>query len=326
MVFVLNACIVTVSNLLVRRDFELAALDAEHICEDNNNTGNTCVQEKVFPKRCFSSCPFIVSHGSLTESLDGLGFSFPETLFKSVAEFVKVNPNEIVTLYLISSHGNKLPSSNDILQRMNSSGLLKYVWNSDPQQPFTQYPLLGEMRKAKKTVFIASAWGPDSISSHFNATGIQNPGEHCEAGTPCMEGWDAITFDNLDPAKIVLNGSPSNKSIFLVENLSSRRGRDPSNAKYWPLPHELEDFPFQAGGNPVQASQAANYSHIVALEKAWRGKLEPFGLLPSVILVDFFNTTTPVEGKVSRSLLPNPNDGLIQAVKDINAQRARELL
>ena len=49
--------------------------------------------------------------------------------------------------------------------------------------------------------------------------------------------------------------------------------------------------------------------------------LKPHGRWPNWILVDFFNTTTPEPGVPSRALLPNPADGLIRAVADINAQR-----
>ena len=46
----------------------------------------------------------------------------------------------------------------------------------------------------------------------------------------------------------------------------------------------------------------------------------PSGRRPNWILVDFFNTTTP-SGKPSRTLQPNPDEGLIRAVYRINAAR-----
>jgi hypothetical protein len=41
------------------------------------------------------------------------------------------------------------------------------------------------------------------------------------------------------------------------------------------------------------------------------------------MMVDFFNTTTPKRGVPSRTLLPNPRDGLVRAVREINAMRRR---
>jgi hypothetical protein len=56
--------------------------------------------------RCFSGCPFIVSHGTVQQSI-GLvqGYTFPEALFAAVADFVAERPNEIITLLLLASHG-----------------------------------------------------------------------------------------------------------------------------------------------------------------------------------------------------------------------------
>ena len=110
-----------------------------------------------------------------------------------------------------------------------------------------------------------------------------------------MEGWDAVSFFQQDPARAVLGGgaAPPSGSLFAIENLSSRRGRADDSAKYWPLPNELADAPFQAGGNPAQAALAADYGHVVALEAAWAALLAPHGLLPGAVLVDFCESGNP---------------------------------
>jgi hypothetical protein len=137
--------------------------------------------------------------------------------------------------------------------------------------------------------------------------------------------WDAVSFFQQDPSRAILGRNPPQKgSVFSIENLSSRRGRDSHSAKYWPLPNEARDAPFQAGGNPAQAALAAGYTHVRSLEAAWARLLAPFDLRPNWILVDFFNTTTPRAGVPSRTLLPNPDEGLIRAVADINADRCMQ--
>eukprot|EP00948_MAST-09A_sp_MAST-9A-sp1_P000332 g332.t1 len=319
-------------------DFEIAALVGTNwTCKDeipvveNFQEEDSCTEHYHLNGRCFTQCPFIVSHGTLEQSVGlGLGYTFPETLFTSIAAWVKENPQEIVTLYLLVTHGNSAPSSESIVQRMNSTGLLENVWNPDPNQAFQGFPTLGEMRRANKTVLISGRWGPRFRGSHANATDIKNPGETCQEGTPCMEGWDTVTFDQLSPSRAVLGSTKptpeeAETTVFAIENLSSRRGRDDHNAKYWPLPHLSDDLPYQFGGNPSQASKAANYSHVTALESRWAELLEPYGFRPTWILVDFFNTTTPDGGKTSsRTLLHNPEEGLIQAVNDINRNRINE--
>jgi hypothetical protein len=211
---------------------------------------------------------------------------------------------------------------------MNFTGLLPFVWNADPDAAFSRFPTLGEMRAARRTVLIASAygygWGPTIASSHVNGSQIAGADSRCVDDTPCMEGWDAVTFSNLDPTNAILGKSPphgNSTTLFVLENLSSRRGRADDSAAYWPLPNELVDVPFQAGGNPAQASLAASYDHVRALEARWAALLAPYQAAVNWILVDFFNTTTPVPGRPSRTLLPNPDDGLVRAVRDINAAR-----
>ena len=214
---------------------------------------------------------------------------------------------------------------------MNSTGLLAHVWNDDPSAAFTRYPTLGEMRAAGRTVLVASAygygWGPTIASSHVNASGTSGVVGRCVDDTPCLEGWDAVTFANLDSSNAVLSKAPprgNSTTLFALENLSSRRGRGNLSADYWPLPNELVDAPFQAGGNPAQACLAASYAHVRALEAKWAALLKPYAAVVNWILVDFFNTTTPVAGHPSRTLLPNPDDGLVRAVRDINAARDAE--
>lgn len=274
---------------------------------------------------------FVVSHGSLDQSIgDHLGYTYPEILFKSVAAFVKENPQEIVTIMLIATHGNSFPATSDVTRRMNATGLLKHVWNPDPDAPFVVFPTLGEMRSAGRTVLLVNGyghWGPQFHGSHCNSSDIVGADGVCAGGVPCMEGWDAVSFSQLDPDRAVLakntprgNGRNST-AVFAIENLSSRRGRDSHSSKYWPLPNELTDVPFQAGGNPAQAAMAANYTHVRSLEAAWATLLKPFGIQPNWILVDFFNTTTPKQGVPSRTLVSNPEEGLVRAVQDINTER-----
>ena len=309
-------------------DFEMASLPAKWRCDTPNN-GTRCSEHVTLSGRCFSDCPFIVSHGTVQQSIGLLqGYTFPEDLFTSVGAFVAAHPEEIVTLLLIASHGNSPPSKADLTARMNASGLLPFVWNADPTVAFSRYPTLGEMRAANRTVLVASAygygWGPTIASSHVNSSDIAGATGRCAGGVPCMEGWDAITFEQLDPARAILSSAPpvgGSSTLFALENLSSRRGRSNTSAAYWPLPNELTDAPFQAGGNPAQASLAASYSHVRALEARWATLLAPYNASVNWILVDFFNTTTPVAGHPSRTLLPNPSDGLVRAVRDINAAR-----
>jgi hypothetical protein len=316
-------------------DLEVAKISGKWQCNNTASTSCTpdsrCVQHKsLLSSDCFSCCPFIVSHGSVQESVgDEMGFTYPEDIFTEVAAFLKENPAEIVTLLLLASHGNDSPNPQDVIGRLNSTGLLPHVWNSNTTVPFAGFPTLGEMRAANRTVMIASAYSklwPDSpgfTGSHVNSSDVEDPGEKCIDGTPCMEGWDAVSFFQLDASRAILSSStaPSNSSLFYIENLSSRRGRGDKSADYSKLPNELKDFPFQAGGNPAQAVLAADYAHVVALEASWAHLLSPFGIVPNVVLVDFFNTSTPKSGVPSRALLPNPNEGLIKAVAAINAKR-----
>lgn len=114
-----------------------------------------------------------------------------------------------------------------------------------------------------------------------------------------------------------------------------RRSLPPSRPhRYWPLPNKRADFPYQAGGNPAQAALAAEYAHVRALEARWAELLNGTSSsadasgdassrvpVPNWILVDFFNTTTPEPDVPSRTLLPNPSEGLIAAVRDVNLER-----
>ena len=61
-----------------------------------------------------------------------MGYTFPEKLFASVAEFVAANPLEVVTLVLLGTHGNAFPSEEAVVERLNSTGLLQFVYNFDP--------------------------------------------------------------------------------------------------------------------------------------------------------------------------------------------------
>ena len=319
-------------------DFEVAAIEGSFACSNGSSSPCAnpprCVHTRTLSKNCFSCCPFIVSHGSVAESAGAapLGFTYPEDLFTDVATFARENPSEVLTLLLIATHGNSAPSAAAITARLNSTGLLPFVWNFAPSPALTRFPTLKEMRDSGRTVMLVydtSIWpsSPGFAGSHVSSADITSPGETCAGGVPCMEGWDAVSFFQQAPSRAVLGsgGRPSNTSLFVIENLSSRRGRADDSAKYWPLPNELKDAPFQAGGNPAQGALAANYSHIVALEAAWTALLSQSddgpSMLPSAVLVDFFNTTTPVPGIPSRTLLPNPEDGLVRAVRDINARR-----
>lgn len=316
-------------------DLEIAALTSEWTCPPTNDTAaavraslTECKEEYDLHGRCFRGCPFIVSHGNLKESIGaGLGYSYPETLFESIAAWVKENPGEIVTVALIVTHGNTSPRGSAIAERMQSAGLLQSIWNPNPSQPLSRFPTLGEMRTANRTVLVVGpdGWGPPWTVSHVNATGVEAAEETCVDATPCMEGWDSITVAELEPQNAVLSVGqclpPDTPQLFAITHLSSRRGRDERSAKYWPLPNIAHDEPFLAGGNPAQAALAANYSFIRAVAARWEAMLKPCQKLPNWILVDFFNTTTPSHGKASRSLLPNPNEGLVAAVAAVNAQR-----
>jgi len=306
-------------------DLEVAAITGTTWDCNSSQTDQLCNEVVHLSGRCFTDCPFLISHGSVQQSVGELmGYTYPETVFTSIAEWVKQpqNAEEIITILMIATHGNPQPTTAAVLDRMNATGLLPHVWN--PTEQFTHFPTLGEMRSAGRTVMIATGygwgWGPSFVGSSTDSTGIEGAGD-------TMEGWDSITFDQLAPDRARLRGDPSfNGSVMVIENLSSRRGRSASSAKYWPLPNELADFPFQAGGNPAQAVLAANYTHVLALETEWAALLKPFGVQPNWVLVDFFNTSTPVRGAPSRTLLPNEDDGLVRAVRDINIERRKKLL
>ena len=269
-------------------DFEVAKVKgSEWECSSKEKAAtNSCNEHWTIKGRCFSDCPFIVSHGSLQQSIgDLLGYTFPEALFQSVREFVDERPLEVVTVLLIATHGNSAPDSADVVDRMNSTGLLKHVWNDDPTEPFTAFPTVGEMRDAGKTVLVSSSWGwgPGMRSSMVNSTGIKGAYAKCgpSGETPCMEGWDAVSFFQQAPERAVLSYPPppaNDTKLFAIENLSSRRGRDDHSYSYSRLPNELTDFPFQAGGNPAQGGLAADRDHVLALESAWKKKLSESGI------------------------------------------------
>ena len=94
----------------------------------------------------------------------------------------------------MATHGNLQPSTESVLARMNSSGLLPYVWN--PTEEFEEFPTLGEMRAKNKTIMIVTSddwgWGPSIVSSTTDSSGI-------EGASDTMEGWDSVTFDQLSP-------------------------------------------------------------------------------------------------------------------------------
>jgi hypothetical protein len=256
-------------------DLEIAAIEGNYSCPGalqrhcDDHTSPRCQHTPTHGGRhCFSCCPFIVSHGSVQQSVgDTLGYTYPEDVFTQVAQFAAANPSEVVALMLITSHGNHWPERAAILARLNSTGLLPLLWNTQPEPALTRFPTLGEMRAAGRTVMLVgmtpSLWpsSPGVTSSHVNSSDISQPGETCLGDTPCMEGWDAVTFAQQAPDRAILARTgqtpPPKTSLFLIENLSSRRGRADTSAAYWPLPNELIDAPFQAGGNPAQAALAA---------------------------------------------------------------------
>eukprot|EP00945_MAST-04E_sp_MAST-4E-sp1_P004913 g4913.t1 len=315
-------------------DFEVASLESSGwICNKNffSNQSNSCKEHYTLHGRCFSNCPFIVSHGNLEESIGlGMGYTFPEKLFASVAEFVAANPLEVVTLVLLGTHGNAFPSEEAVVERLNSTGLLQFVYNFDPVTGkqvdlADNYPTLRAMRATKKTVLVVTNKGPDWHIAHSNASlisGSDTAGTcthpKTKVQTRCLELWDSITVGNLSPNQAVLDQSNIH-GLFAIPNLSSRRGRADNNTSYTRLPNIRHDFPFVAGGNPAQASAAANGSHIRQLEKRWAELLEPYGQVPNWILVDFFNTTTAGAPKESsRTLLPNTaeGEGLVDTVRE----------
>jgi hypothetical protein len=321
-----------------------------------------CTEHVGIHGRCFASCPFIVSHGSVDQSIGLLqGYTFPGPLFSSVAAFVRANPREIITIFMIATHGNSFPGTDAIVSRFNMSGLLPHIYNVHPTMEYNatfQFPTLGDMRKNNRTVLVI--WGgyrwnqnanyPAFTSSLFNATGFS--GAQTCIGTggrggggsgggqqqqpqqfPCNDGWDSVTFPNLSPTRAALSSAQkatpaSTPTVFVIENLSSRRGRANDSFAYNELPNEWNDLPFQFGGNPAQASLAANYDHIVLQENAFKRLIAGNGTSgikrPNWVLVDFFNTTNVgAPASSSRSLRPNPNDGLVRACHDITMERVK---
>jgi hypothetical protein len=228
-----------------------------------------------------------------------------------------------------------------------------------------RFPTLGEMRKANRTVLLlwdANYWTeeanyPKYIGNVLNAKGFEGADqctgvgqieegeeeEEEEKGStvastmfPCNSGWDSVTFANLSPSRAALSAnqvdaivSKTTPSIFAIENLSSRRGRNNTSFSYTSLPNELTDLPFQGGGNPAQAMLAADYDHIVALEKSYANLLEKYGNInynitqhANWMLVDFYNTTNQgAPASSSRTIVHNPNDGLLRACRDITEER-----
>eukprot|EP00939_MAST-03C_sp_MAST-3C-sp1_P004954 g4954.t1 len=301
-------------------------------CDDEGEeiNGDACVERWTLEGRCFSDCPFLITHGTIDEAVgEDLGYTFPESIFQDVADFVAERSDAIVTLLIFATHGNSMPDLSDVERRLNSTGLLDFVWNFDRTKPFNRYPTVGEMRASGRTVMLGAGWpGPQIASSHIAVPNVvSGPTEICMDGEPCLEGWDAVTFDQLTPDKAAVSNNPpmgaNSTRIFTIENLSSRRGRDENSTSYWPLPNALDDAPYLAGGNPSQAMRAAEYDHVVALVDRWSDLLESYGSQPGWILVDFFNTTTP-DGTSSRTLLSNDREGLIRAVEDINSRRISE--
>lgn len=287
--------------------------------------GGRCSQQRrdLFT-HCLQCCPFIVSHGGLDTSIGlSFGYTFPEDIFEPMAEWVRDNPREIVALYLLVTHGNRAPSFADVVSRMNSSGLLAHVWNPQPGA-LHRFPTLGEMRRANRTVLVVtSSWGPNVNSSYVNSSGmtLRDP-QNCVGDTPCMDGWDSASNFQQEARRAALRTDHLNRSdLFAIHRMASRRGRADNSDKYWPLPNIIGDFPFVFGGNPAQAERLNDCAHIRSLEARWSNLLAPFGMHPNWILVDFFNTSTPY-GHPSRTLLPNPHEGLTRAVSTINYERA----
>jgi hypothetical protein len=317
-------------------DFEVAKLDVKWVCNDTAviNASAGCTEHYTLHGRCFSNCPFIVSHGNLEESIGlGQGYTFPGLLFNSISKFVQHNPLEIVTIVLLNTHGNSFPASKALSGLLNTTGLLPFVYNFDStsgkQILPMDYPTLGTMRQEKQTVMLVTNEGPRWSIAHSNASSITGPTENCvdpatRTTTKCLELWDSITTNDLSPTKAVLDTSNVGGSLFAIPNLSSRRGRNNNVSSYKNFPNLAHDFPYMAGGNPAQACAAANFTHLRALEKRWSELLAPYNKVPNWILVDFFNTTNKGAPKESsRTLLPNTpeGEGLIRAVCDINRER-----
>lgn len=87
-------------------DFEMAALSGDWLC--NSSSSSTPVQEDeacehraLLEGGCFAGdCRFLVSHGDLRDSVTfELGYTYPEALFRNVAQWLEKNPTEIVSAY-----------------------------------------------------------------------------------------------------------------------------------------------------------------------------------------------------------------------------------
>ena len=200
-------------------DLEVAAITGTTWdCNSSQVTDQHCSEVVHMSGRCFTDCPFLISHGSVQQSVGELmGYTYPETVFSSIAEWIKQPKNaaEIVTILMMATHGNPQPTTAAVLDRMNATGLLPHIWN--PTEGFSRFPTLGEMRGAGKTVMIATGygwgWGPSFVGSSTDSTGIKGAGD-------TMEGWDSITFDQLAPDRARLSGEPNfNGSVMVIEVL-----------------------------------------------------------------------------------------------------------
>ena len=333
-------------------DFEVAQLKNDWICsKETYKTTSTCTEHITLKGRCFSNCPFIVSHGTVEESIGaGFGYTFPNPLFTTIATFVKKNPNEIITILLLATHGNSFPNETSLAERLKSTGLLPHIYNFDTNgiqfDLNNTYPTLGEMRAANKTIMVISGsnhhrlnYSPSFAIAYANASGLQHKKQDADTcidaitkmPIQCLEYWDSITKTNLLPENIVLDQSYSDTDrLFMVPMLSSRRGRSNTDLSYTNLPNLLKDFPYMAGGNPQQANAVNDASTMVTLVNRWDElfALSKMNKMTSFLLVDFFNTTTPDPTKSSRTLLPqrltSMNESLVNGVCEINRKRTEK--
>lgn len=333
-------------------DLEITAVDPRYACPVAGGPDAAC--NATAPRcrlhrgagplggSCLACCPFVVSHGTDFESIFlRLGFTFLETLLEQVRAWTEAHPREVVSLLgLLNVHDGSggAVRVEDVMQRLGTAGLLPRVWNHDASRPFdgAAFPTLGAMRAAGRTVMLlgfGADFAPQIEVGCFNASGLMADGSGdgaCVGGTPCVEGWDTVTFEQLAPARAILRSAAPypRATLFALPNLSSRRGRADASFGYWPLPHLLEDAPYLAEAHPAQAARAADAAHVLALEAAFTGLLarQRAGQHVNLILVDFFNTTAPgaTWAAGSLALRPNPEEGLISAVARVNAARSRQ--
>lgn len=211
------------------------------------------------------------------------------TLFTQIKGWVEVNPKEIVTLFCDYQGG--FEDDQTIINVLDETGLLPYVFNKDAQVP-QSWPYLKDMITGGKTVMLMGMKIP------YTQNFYDAPEDNCANPD---HTWNSKVVSDLSPAALCLPNPEAPTGLFRDANFCSRRT-------------PALDAPYIAGGNPYEAGQANQYYVVYGLAQEIMNKRQG-GRPPNWVWVDFAGTAaTPDYGFPN----PFPPYGFLAAIYDLN--------